>query len=220
VAPEVFWISGSPFAWRVLLALAVKGVPHQSRLLSRGEGDTRKPEYLALNPRGKVPTLRDGDTVISESVAILAYLDRRFPDPPLFGRDPAETGRIWQRVLEVVNHLEQPCEAFILPIYFGEVATKTAQITAAVPLLRAELTGLQAALSQNDYLCGAQLSAADLAAYPIVKSILRAAEKPAAAAVHGGLARLGDEFPAVARWMAQVEALPGYDATYPPHWRT
>jgi glutathione S-transferase len=222
MALEVFWVSGSGFSWRVLLALAHKNLPWQSHLLEFGKGDLSSPAYLAINPRGRVPALRDGEVIISESVAIMAYLDRRFPEPPLFGRTPAESGRIWQRTLEVVNYLDGPTEDFILPIYFGEVAinaTKTAQLVAAVPRLRAEIAGYQAALAHGPWLCGAELSAADLAAYPMVKSVLRAAQKPAASAVEGGLQRMADEFPAVAGWMSRIEALPGYEATFPPHWR-
>jgi glutathione S-transferase len=69
---EIFAISGSPFAWRVQLALEVKGVPYVTRILERSKGEHRAPEYLAINPRGRVPTLRDGDTVVCESIAILA----------------------------------------------------------------------------------------------------------------------------------------------------
>jgi glutathione S-transferase len=56
----------------VQLALEVKGVPYVTRILERSKGEHRAPEYLAINPRGRVPTLRDGDTVVCESIAILA----------------------------------------------------------------------------------------------------------------------------------------------------
>ena len=83
--PELHWISGSPYAWRVMLALEVKQVPYVSRLLDSSKGDLETQEFLRLNPRGQVPVLTHGDYVLTESLAILAYLDRQFPTPPIFG---------------------------------------------------------------------------------------------------------------------------------------
>jgi len=106
MAMEVFLISGSPFVWRVLLALEIKRAAYTTRLLERSKNEHKTPDYLALNPRGKVPTLKDGDFILSESLAILAYLDRKIPEPPLFGRTPAETGRIWQAISEWTSYVE------------------------------------------------------------------------------------------------------------------
>src|SRR5439155_11728647 len=96
MAIEVFWSSGSGYSWRVLLTLEAKGLAYDSHLLQFSQGQHRAPAYLALNPRGRVPTLRDGDDVVYESIAIMAYLDRKYPAPPLFGANAAETGRVWR----------------------------------------------------------------------------------------------------------------------------
>lgn len=219
MAIEVYWASGSGFSWRVLLALEVKRIPYESRVLEFSKGDNRRPEFLAINPRGRVPALRDGDLSVYESVAIMAYLDRRFPDPPLFGTTPRESAPIWQSVLESVSYLDVHTEAFILPIYRGRTEGQEEVIRAAVTGVHDELARLDATLATRPWLAGAALSAADLVAYPDVASILRAAGKPAAAPFDTGLLPLDARYPAVAAWMARVEALPGYDRTYPPHWR-
>jgi glutathione S-transferase len=218
MAPEIFWISGSPFAWRVLLALEWKGVPYQSRLLERSKGEHKSAEFLALNPRGQVPVLRDGDVVVRESLAILAYIDRQYPDRPLFGRNGAEAGAIWQDVLES-GAAADPMERFILPLYFGESAAKEAEMRAALPPINAELDRLEQKLGGRQWLVGATLSAADIAAYPMVRSLVRAAEKPEAARFETGLVPMAARRPGVAAWMTRIEALPGYDRTFPPHWR-
>jgi glutathione S-transferase len=57
------------------------------------QAESKTPEYLALNPRGEVPVLTDGDVVVHESIAIVAYLEGEFPEPALFGATSAETGR-------------------------------------------------------------------------------------------------------------------------------
>jgi glutathione S-transferase len=76
MALELYWGSGSPFAWRVMLTLEVKRQAYQSTLLEFSRGDHKAAGFLKLNPRGKVPVLKDDDFVLNESLAIMAYLDR------------------------------------------------------------------------------------------------------------------------------------------------
>src|SRR4030081_41494 len=75
----LYYGSGSPYAWRVQLALEHKALPYERKVLSFSAGDTRKPEFLALNPRHRVPVLVDGDFVLYESHAIVEDLDGAFP---------------------------------------------------------------------------------------------------------------------------------------------
>jgi glutathione S-transferase len=212
---ELWWGSGSTPAWRVQLALAHKRIAHTAHLLSFDKGETRTPEMLALNPRGKVPVLRDGDVVLNESLAILAYLDRAYPEPPLLGRTPAETGQVWRFVMEhesmgalAVHHLARP-------IFKGEADAATAH--AALPALVAELD-LLAARVGSGFLVGDAVSAADLVWYCAVRIVDRAITRPGAAGFELGLAPLGARWPALLPWAANVEAIPGFDATVPPHW--
>jgi len=215
---DVYWVSGSPFSWRVMLALEVKQLPYQAHLLEMSKGQHRTPEFLAMNPRGEVPVLRDGEVVVAESIAILAYLERRYPEPPLFGRTPAEAGAVWQQVMQGALHVDR-FEEFILPLYWGQAAEKDAQIRGVIPHIRAELDRLEGTLAGQPWLAGANLSAADLTVYPTVRSLLRAASKPDAVRFDHGFVPLDRSWPSVARWMTAVEALPGYDRTFPPHWR-
>src|SRR5262249_47894544 len=104
MAIEVFWGSGSPFAWRVLLALEYKRLPYTSHLLQFSKQEHKSHEMLALNPRGRVPVLKDGDYVCFESLAILYYLDLKYPQPPLFGRTPEEAGTIMRVICEYENY--------------------------------------------------------------------------------------------------------------------
>ncbi len=220
MAIEVFWGSGSPFSWRVLLALEAKGIPYQSHRLEFSRRDHKKPEYLALNPRGQVPTLRDGATIVYESIAIMAYLERKYPAVPLFGVTAEETGEIWRVICEAISYLDQPTEAFTLPIYGGAVTPEQAeQVRAALPAIRSELARFEAALQGRLWLATTALSAADIAVFPMVKSLLRAASKPAAAAFEHGLTPFSAKYAALAAWLGRVEALPGYERTTPPHWR-
>src|SRR4051812_32329671 len=119
MAIEVYWFSGSPYAWRVLLALEFKGLGYESKLLRMSEREHQSSAYLKLNPRGKVPVLRDNDYTLYESLAIMAYLDRKYPEPPLFGTTPEESGIVWRVISEYVSYLDAAVEDFTLPIYFG-----------------------------------------------------------------------------------------------------
>jgi glutathione S-transferase len=67
----------------VLWMLEEVGVPYDLHLLSLSNGDQNKPAYLAVNPMGKVPALKHGDTVITEVAAICAYLADEFPEKKL-----------------------------------------------------------------------------------------------------------------------------------------
>lgn len=215
--PELFWLSGSPYAWRVLLALELKRLDYVSRRLEFA--DLKTPAHLALNPRGKVPVLRDGDYVLYESVAILAYLDRKYPEPALFGGTPEDTGRVWQLISEYSAYLDTAVEDFILPIYFGRAAEQAEQIRRAAATIHAELRLLEARLADRPFLAGDALTAADLVVFPAVQSIQRAASKPSAAGFDLRLLPLADTWPRLAAWMERIEAIPGYQRTYPPHWK-
>jgi glutathione S-transferase len=219
MAIELYWGSGSPFAWRVMLTLAVKRLSYESKLLEFSKQQHKMPSYLQLNPRGKVPTLKDGDFVVFESVAIMAYLDRKYPDPPLFGKTPEETGLIWQTVSESEAYLVGEGNTVVRPIFFGKGLDKAEEIRRAAQTIRQEWQSIDARLARSDWLVGGQISAADIAVFPLVQLLLRAASKEAAQPLDLGLMPLSETYPNLARWVRQIESLPGYDRTYPPHWR-
>jgi glutathione S-transferase len=219
MAVELYLLSGSPYAWRVQLALEHKGIPYVTRMLSLSAGDLRAPDYLALNPRGRVPTLVDGDVVLYESMAILAYLEARSPTPALFGATPREIGATWRVISEYTSYADPAVEAFILPIYFGRAAEQAAEIRAAVATLAAELARWEETLARTPYLAGDALSAADFVVYPAVQSILRAAGKDAARAFDLPFLPFAGTHPAIDAWRQRIEALPYHARTWPPHWR-
>jgi glutathione S-transferase len=219
MAIEVFWISGSPFAWRVLLALEMKRQVYRSVLIERSKNEQKSPEFLAMNPRGRVPVLRDGEYVVHESLAILAYIERRFANPPLFGRTAEEAGQIWQWVAEHLMDVDPRMEEYILPLYFGQWRERADVMHAAVPKIKEYLARVEETLSRRSWLVGDSISAADVVVFPTVKSLERAAGKEGAASFELNLIPLSSRYPAISSWTAAIERLPGYENTYPPHWR-
>src|SRR5207249_7894645 len=105
----LYYGSGSPYAWRAQLALEHKALPYELKLLSFAAGDTRKPEFLALNPRHRVPVLVDGDFVLYESNAIVEYVDDAYPGrgAPLFPGDAKTRAVVRRLVFEVDNYLDK-----------------------------------------------------------------------------------------------------------------
>ena len=219
MAIELYWGSGSPFAWRVMLTLEVKGLAYESKLLEFSKEDHKSSEYLKLNPRGKVPTLKDGDFALYESLAIMAYLDRKYPDPPIFGRTPQETGQVWQSISETESYLAVPANKLVTSIFFGKGLEKTAEIQAAAATMREELKRVDTALADSRWVVGSQASAADIALFPLIQLLLRAASKDAAKPLNLGLLPLGQSYLNISAWVKRVEAIPGYEKTYPPHWK-
>ncbi|WP_183634934.1 maleylacetoacetate isomerase [Niveibacterium umoris] len=86
----------SSAAYRVRIALNLKGLtPEMVPVhLVRGGGEQRQPAFLALNPQGLVPALEDEGHVLTQSLAIIEYLDETHPVPPLLPGDPAGRARV------------------------------------------------------------------------------------------------------------------------------
>jgi glutathione S-transferase len=219
MAIELYWGSGSPFAWRVMLTLELKGLAYESKLLEFSKNEHKAPAYLQLNPRGKVPTLKDGDFVVYESLAIMSYLDRKYPKPPLFGETAEETGLIWRALAECESYIVGAGDRVVRPIFSGKGLDKVEEIKEAAETLRREFKMLDRSLAGSQWLVGDRISAADIGVFPMIQLLLRAASKEAARPFSLGFVPLARTFPNIATWAQRVEALPNYQRTYPPHWR-
>ena len=81
------YLSGSPFAWKVWLALEHKGATYDLRVVSRDAGDLATSAFRALNPHGKAPVIHHDGFVLFESSAIAEYLEEALPGPSLWPAD-------------------------------------------------------------------------------------------------------------------------------------
>ncbi len=79
----------SSTSYRVRIALAFKGLEWEPRYVSLPDMEHRAPDYFAVNPQGLVPALVDDELTIAQSLAILEYLEERYPEPPLLPADVA-----------------------------------------------------------------------------------------------------------------------------------
>ncbi|XP_065186247.1 glutathione S-transferase A-like isoform X3 [Sycon ciliatum] len=110
----LLWGSGSSPCMRVMIALEEKGFSgYAQKKLDFSKGEHKGPEVLALNPRGQVPTFKDGDLVLGESYAVLHYLQHRYPDSGnnLLPGSAKEQGKALQRYYE--EEVQKKVDAFL-----------------------------------------------------------------------------------------------------------
>lgn len=98
----------SSTSYRVRIALGIKGIEFETQHINLLQSEQRSPEYLAINPLGGVPALEDNGFILSQSLAIIDYLERIKPDPALYPSDPkirAATMQIAYTIAEDIHPL-------------------------------------------------------------------------------------------------------------------
>jgi glutathione S-transferase len=149
---------------RALWALEIVGADYEFVAVDLAKGKGRSPEYLAINPNGKVPTLVDGDLVLSESAAICTYLGERYPDSRLV---PAAGSKAKAEYLQwcffTIGELEQPLWTLAKHKYVLPEERRVPQIigTAQWEFARAGEV-LSKGLADRAYLVGNRFTAADI----------------------------------------------------------
>ena len=208
-----YYGSGSPYAWKVHFALEHKALPYERKVLSFSAGDTKKPEFTALNPRGQVPTIDDSGYVLYESNAIVEYLEDAYPacGSPLFPGDARQRGTTRRLIAEVDNYVAQAVEKILDEAFKKTEEQDAAKIDAGRKQVKEELALFTRGI-KGSYLAGT-LSAADYALYPYVAFLFRVEQKRIPQLRAAELLT-----PELAAWKARIEALPYFARTYPPHW--
>jgi glutathione S-transferase len=212
---QLYYGSGSPYAWRVQLALEHKALPYERIVLSFAKGDLKTPEHLARNPRGKVPALVDGDFALYESAAILEYLDEAYPAQGrrLFPGD-ARSRAVQRRViLETNDYFEKASDPLVEQALSVKPEERNAEtIAKAREATRAELAFLGRGLA-GEFFAGDVPGAADLTVYTILGFLRRCAMR---------MPEIGfDDLvgPRFGAWMRRMDGLEYADACIPPHWK-
>ena len=197
----------------------VKKIEYESNRLSFTDEDLKSDEYLAISPRGKVPAIRDGSVTVHESIAILCYLEDLKPEPILFGNDPAERSKIWCSIMEIMNYIEPNILDYARTIFYEELSDKKQIAIRARQAIENELTILNTSLKNKKYLASDNLSAADIILYPVIPFLSRAAMKENTEEVSGDLRAIDDNYLSIGAWCKRIESIPGFEKTYPPHWK-
>jgi glutathione S-transferase len=212
--------SGSPYSWRVWLALEHKKLAYEVRVLSFDRGDLKQPAFTALNPRGKVPVIQDGEYVLYESGAILEYLEDAYPrsGAALLPEAPRARGVARRLIREADEYLNESMIDLLRQVLFTPQEKRSEEaIAQARSKVLAELPHWQrlaeaANGSAQGFLAGGA-GAVDFTVYPFLALLLRTQKRRPSLELE---AALGSQ---IMTWMRRVEALPHFDRTYPPHWR-
>lgn len=189
----------SPFCRRVRIALAEKGLEYEKIPVDLGKKENKTPEYLKLNPYGKVPVLVDGDLVLYESAIVNEYIEEKYPNPPLMPKDPGRRAKA--RIL--VDYCDQrfsgPLRTIRLERQKPEHERDLGAIAQAERDVQNNLQWLNAQIGNEEYLVGS-FSLADVAFMPRV-SALEQMQWTVDAALGG-----------VNRWMGRLRSRESYRA--------
>lgn len=125
-----YWRSTA--AYRVRIALNLKSVEYTSIPvhLVRDGGEQHKPEFLELNPQRLVPVLSDGAADISQSLAIIGYLEETYPDPPLLPASPLERARVRSLATAIACDIHPICNLRVLQYLGGKLGADDEQRSA------------------------------------------------------------------------------------------
>ena len=203
---KLYGFPGSPNTWKVRAVAAHLGLPVQDVLVDLSKGGQRAPEYLALNPTGRTPTLVDGDFVLWESTAIMQYLASQKPNAlwPDDVRTRADITR-WQS-WQLAHFSKEGCEPLIferlVKKFLNLGAPDAARVSAGTEAFNRDARILDAHLAKQQYLAGSGVTVADFAvAAPLFYS--KEAELPL------------EPYQNIRNWFARVSALPAWRETAP-----
>jgi glutathione S-transferase len=191
----------SPYVRKVCLAAHEKGVAYELRLAGNGHGPQ---EFFDASPFGKIPAIRDGDFTLSDSSAILAWMDVKYPQVPLYPADAEGRGRaVWfEEVADTVIGI--PGLKVLFNRLVGPKLLKVGGDEALAAQGEAELPRgwdyLERAVPDEGWLAGA-FSIADHAVAAMIASLAQVKVDPAA-----------ERYPRIAAWLARVHARPAWQA--------
>jgi glutathione S-transferase len=177
---------------KVLFLLEELGLPYERKDYGRQWENTTTPEYVAMNPIKKVPTLIDGSTVVWQSNTVLRYLASK-ANSALYPTDAAQRAAIESWMDWTLSELN----AAYLAGFRDAKKAEAERAPDTASNLAAELKVLEGQLSKHAFVAGAQFSLADVALGPIVKRCI-------------GFPLGLPEFPKTAAWVATLQARPAF----------
>jgi glutathione S-transferase len=206
MAPKLYCCpeSGNCYKVRLLASLLDAHLEHVE--LDFFKQAHKTPEYLAINPKGEIPSLVDGDRVFTDSSAILVYLAGTHPDrggsknipSSYWSADAFEQAKIVDWLAFTATYIQLGlCKARAVVAFDSPPNTSEEAIREAQSMGVTSLEILEEKLENQEWLALARPTIADVAVF-----------------VYAGLAPMGgvslEPYPAVGRWLERVRALPGF----------
>jgi len=153
---------------RAQLSLDEKGLDYEYVPVDLFKGEHKQPAFLAINPRGQVPALVDEDVCLYESVAIVEYLEHRYPEPSLTPSDPARMATCLRLVAEFNQKLD-PTNIFGSVKFRG---SRRADLGDRVDRLLSECRVWEGYLGDGPFFTGQAFSMADIVVLPFFGTVI------------------------------------------------
>ena len=203
---KLYMNPASPNVRRVRLTAAVLGIDLEEQPVDLAKGEQRKPEYLALNPNGTVPTLVDGDFVLTESRVIMQYLADKKPESGLLPRDERARTEVigWQfwDATHFSPHLGTFTFQKIVKPRLGLGEPDQGKLDEALTNFRRYAAVLNSRLDARKYVVGNDLTIADLT---LATSLMYAQQVDVPVA----------QFPQIHAWFSRISELEAWKKTVP-----
>jgi len=151
---KLYDFKSSPNCQRVKIVLAEKNLPYDIAPIDLRAHEQKTPEYLKLNPYGKVPVLTDDATVLYESLIINEYLDEKYPNPPLMPKDPAKKAKARILVDYGMAHFDAPYQRLRMELMKDAKEQNQQVIATAKAELKKLLQRLEDEIGEQQYLLG------------------------------------------------------------------
>jgi len=151
---KLYDFKSSPNCQRVKIVLAEKNLPYDIAPIDLRAHEQKTPEYLKLNPYGKVPVLTDDATVLYESLIINEYLDEKYPNPPLMPKDPAKRAKARILVDYGMAHFDAPYQRLRMELMKDAKEQNQQVIATAKAELKKLLQRLEDEIGEQQYLLG------------------------------------------------------------------
>lgn len=159
----------SSAAYRVRIALNLKGMPYEAVPVNLLKGEQREEDYAAVNPQKRLPALDIGGTILTQSPAILEYLDEVYPEPPLLPADPLSRAKV-RAIASIIGCDIHPLNN-LGPLGYLKNRLGHDQAVADewyAHWVREGFAAVEALLEPGPYACGPHVSLADLYLVPQV----------------------------------------------------
>jgi len=151
---KLYDFKSSPNCQRVKIVLAEKNLPYDIAPIDLRAHEQKTPEYLKLNPYGKVPVLTDDATVLYESLIINEYLDEKYSNPPLMPKDPAKRAKARILVDYGMAHFDAPYQRLRMELMNDANEQNQQVIATAKAELKKLLQRLEDEIGEQQYLLG------------------------------------------------------------------
>jgi glutathione S-transferase len=151
---KLYDFKSSPNCQRVKIVLAEKNLPYQIVPIDLRAQEQKTPDYLKLNPYGKVPVLTDDDTVLYESCIINEYLEEKYPNPPLLPKEPGKKAKARILVDYGMAHFDGPYQKLRTELMKEPQEQNKQVIDSAKNELKKLLQRFESELGDHQYLTG------------------------------------------------------------------